>query len=323
MSGGRFEVTAMIMRIENEQDVVPANTAVAQDRAAGPQGSKRPRPRTTRRVVMFLSVAALGGAALVSAGLAPRAGRGDALAADAKAVADARRAVSVVSPTRDGSDYELRLPASTAPLQVTVLYARTNGYVKRFHADIGDHVKAGAVLAEIESPETDARLREARATLEQNRANLTVLSQRLDRARKAFATQAVARAEIDDLTAEHNSATAAVHVAEATVTRLESDQSFQKVVAPFDGVVTQRNVELGSLVSAGSAAGVTPLFRLEQNGVLKVLVDVPQTAAPSVAPGQTAQVEVRERPGRRFEGKVVRTAGAVDPATRTLRTEIH
>src|SRR5438105_12244488 len=134
----------MIMRVENERDVAPVN-ASAQGGALGPGGSKWPGPRTTRRVVTFLSVAALGGAALVSAGLAPRAGRGDALAADAKAVAEARRAVSVVTPTRDGSDYELRLPASTAPLQVTVLYARTNGYVKRFHADIGDRVKSGAV----------------------------------------------------------------------------------------------------------------------------------------------------------------------------------
>jgi RND family efflux transporter MFP subunit len=95
------------------------------------------------------------------------------------------------------------------------------------------------------------------------------------------------------------------------------------VVAPFDGVVTQRNVELGSLVTAGSSAGVPPLFRLEQDGVLKVLVDVPQSAAPSVAAGQAVRVEIREFGGRQFDGKVVRTAGSVDPGTRTLRTEIH
>jgi RND family efflux transporter MFP subunit len=206
---------------------------------------------------------------------------------------------------------------------VTVLHARTNGYVKAFHADIGDHVKAGQVLAEIESPETDQQLREARATLERNRADLALAGQRLGRIQALWDRQAANRSELDDLTAQHNAAVAAVRVSEAVVSRLETEQSYQKVVAPFDGVVTQRNVELGSLVTAGSAAGVTPLFRLEQDGVLKVLVDVPQSAAPAVTVGQSVKVEIREYAGRSVEGKVVRTAGSVDPGTRTLRTEVH
>ena len=305
---------------ERIPEALPANEPARHDDSDIP---KRPRPRTTWRVAAFLAAGVLGAAGLVAAGVAPRAGRAAELVTDQHAVAAARRVVSVERPTADGALYALRLPAGTAPAQVTVLYARTSGYVKKFHADIGDRVKAGAVLAEIESPETDAQLREARANLEQNRANLALVAQRLGRARKAHETQAVARQEVDDITAQHNAAVAAVHVSEAVVTRLESDQSFQKVVAPFDGVVTQRNVELGSLVSAGSAAGVTPLFRLEQDNVLKVLVDVPQSAAPSVAVGQTVQVEVRERPGRKFEGRVARTAGSVDATTRTLRTEVH
>ena len=316
----------MIMTNEIDRNDTTVEGDAQGERQAGggaPSGSKRRAPRTTRRVLAFLTVVAVAGAALVTAGVAPRGDRATELATDGKAVAEARRAVAVAAPTRDGAEYALRLPGSTAPLQATVLYARTNGYLRRFHADIGDRVKAGAVLAEIESPETDAQLREARATLRQNRANLALVSQRLDRAKKARETQAVAQAEVDDLTAQLNAATAAVGVAEAVVSRLETDQSYQKVVAPFDGVVTQRNVELGSLVSAGSAAGVTPLFRIEQDGVLKVLVDVPQTAAPSVTTGQAVQVELREQPGRKLQGKVARTAGAVDAATRTLRTEVH
>jgi len=305
---------------ERSPETLPAD-AQGHDRES--QIPKRPRPRTTWRVAAFLAAGALGAAGLVAAGVAPRTGRAAELATDQHAVAAARRLVHVEKPTADGASYALRLPASTAPLQVTVLYARTSGYVKKFHADIGDRVKAGAVLAEIESPETDAQLREARANLEQNRANLVLVAQRLGRAQKAHETQAVARQEVDDITAQHNAAVAAVHVSEAVVTRLEADQSYQKVVAPFEGVVTQRNVELGSLVSAGSAAGVTPLFRLEQDNVLKVLVDVPQSAATAVTVGQAVGVEVRERPGRRYEGKVVRTAGAVDASTRTLRTEVH
>lgn len=291
--------------------------------AVAEQPHSRPKPRTTRGVLTFFAAAAVGSAALAAVGLAPRSGQEGDLTATTKASNDARRAVAVTRPSRDGAAYELRLPGSTAPLQVTVLHARTNGYVKAFHADIGDHVKAGQVLAEIESPETDQQLREARATLERNRADLALAGQRLGRIQALWDRQAANRSELDDLTAQHNAATAAVRVSEAVVSRLETEQSYQKVVAPFDGVVTQRNVELGSLVTAGSAAGVTPLFRLEQDGVLKVLVDVPQSAAPAVTVGQSVKVEIREYAGRSVEGKVVRTAGSVDPGTRTLRTEVH
>jgi RND family efflux transporter MFP subunit len=318
--GKKENTMVMATQFNQESDV---RHAADKGGGAVQEQPKRPAPRTTWKVAAFLSAGALAAAGLVAAGVAPRVGRGAALAEDAKAVAAARRAVSVVSPTRDGTAYTLRLPATTAPLQSAVLYARTNGYLKSFHVDIGDRVKAGTVLAEIESPETDAQLREARATLEQNRANLALVAQRLERSAKARQAQAVAQGEVDDLTAQHNAAVAALHVSEAVVSRLETDQSFQKVAAPFDGVVTQRNVELGSLVSAGSAAGVTPLFRLEQDNVLKVLVDVPQTAATGVAVGQAVGVEIREHPGRRYEGKVVRTAGSVDASTRTLRTEVH
>jgi RND family efflux transporter MFP subunit len=181
-----------------------------------------------------------------------------------KAVAEARRTVSVVAPARDGAAFVLRLPATTAPLQSAVLYARTSGYLKAFHADIGDRVKAGTVLAEIESPETDAQLREARATLEQNRSNLALVAQRLDRSKAARRTQAVAQAEVDDLAAQRNAAVAAVGVAEAVVSRLETDQSFQKVVAPFDGVVTQAERGAGHTRQRRQHSGVTPLFRLDR-----------------------------------------------------------
>jgi RND family efflux transporter MFP subunit len=203
------------------------------------------------------------------------------------------------------------------------LYARTNGYLKSYHADIGDRVAAGQVLAEIESPEVDEQLNQARAQLARNRADLTLAAQRLGRIQALREQNASSPGELDDQLAVHNAAVAAVRVGEAAVSRLEKEQSFQKVVAPFDGVVTQRNIDLGSLVTSGSSTGVAPLFRVEQNTVLRVFVDVPQTAAPSVAVGQGVQVEVREIPGRTFEGKVARTAGTVDPATRTLRTEIH
>lgn len=284
---------------------------------------KRPTPRTTRRVILFLAAAGVAAGALAAVGIAPKVKVADQLAVAAQAATEARKVVSVVTPTKDAATYELRLPGSTAPLQSAVIYARTDGYLKTFHADIGDRVKAGQLLAEIESPETDARLNEARATLARSRAGLALAQQRLDRTTALYEQGAAARSEFDDDTAVYNAAVAAVKSNEAVVSRLETEQSFQKVVAPFDGVVTQRNVDLGSLVTSGSSSNVTPLFRMEQNDVLKVYVDVPQTASPSVKLGQTVKLAFREVPGRVFEGTVVRTAGTVDASTRTLRTEIH
>ena len=318
--------TREVAMTTTETQSMPTETSQAAHHSAAhdsPVGRNRPAPRTTKGVIAFFAAAALTGGALAALGFAPRAGKDADLTATTAGVVAARRTVAVASPTRDGATYELRLPGSTAPLQATVLYARTSGYVKSYKIDIGDRVSAGQLLAEIESPETDEQLREARANLEQNRANLALSGQRLERVKALYEQRAAGRGELDDLTASNNSATAAVRVTEAVVARLGKEVSFQKVVAPFDGVVTQRNVDLGSLVTSGSANSVTPLFRIEQTRVLRVFVDVPQTAAPSVAVGQTVRVEVRERAGRKFEGKVVRTAGSVDPATRTLRTEIH
>ena len=290
---------------------------------ADPQMAQRPTPRTSKRVLGAFAAAALTGAALAALGIAPRQARERELAATTQAVAEARRAVTVVRPTRDGTAYELRLPGSTAALQSAVLHARTSGYLKSFRADIGDRVKAGEVLAEIESPEVDEQLKEARAMLKQRRADHALATYQLERLKGMHAERAASRSELEERIAQHNASTAAIGVSEAVVARLEKEQSFQKVIAPFDGVVTQRHVELGSLVTAGSSAGITPLFRIEQDGVLKVFIDVPQSAAPSVSVGQAVQVEIREFGGRRFPGRVVRTAGSVDPATRTLRTEVH
>jgi RND family efflux transporter MFP subunit len=283
----------------------------------------RPKPRTTKAVVAFLTAAALTGAALAAVGFTRTTGKDAELTATTEAASAARRAVTVATPTRDGATYELRLPGSTAPLQTTVLYARTNGFLKAFHADIGDHVTAGQLLAEVESPEIDEQLNETRAALNKAKADRELAASRLDRFQRAYKEAAASHGELDDAINVDKSSVAAVRAAEASVARLEREVSFQKVVAPFDGVVTARNIELGSLVTSGSSVGVPPLFRLEQSGVLKVYVDAPQSAAPSVAVGQAVKVDVREFPGRVFEGKVARTAGSVDPATRTLRTEIH
>lgn len=282
----------------------------------------RPAPRTSKGVITFFAATGLSGIGLAALGYVPRLDDAAKLDAATNAVAQVRRTVTVTAPTKVGG-YDLRLPGGTSPLQSTTLYARTNGYVKKLHADIGDRVTAGQVLAEIESPETDQQLNESQATLERNRADLALVEYRLNRVKELYAQQAAGRGELDDVMAQYNAAVAAVRQGEAQVSRLTTEQSYQKVVAPFSGKLTRRNVELGSLVTEGSNAGVTGLFQLEQTDVLKVFVDVPQSAAPSVTIGQPAKVEVREYAGRTFEGGVVRTAGTLDAATRSLRVEVH
>jgi len=187
----------------------------------------------------------------------------------------------VVSSQRPDGAAHLVLPGSTQAIQETAIYARTNGYVRGWHTDIGAKVEAGDLLAEIETPEIDQELNQARAT----------------------AQQAVANSEL----------------AQATLTRWQ-ELVAKKVVS---GIVTARNIDNGALVSAGNGGQTSPLFHVAQTDTLRIYVTVPQTNARSVAPGQSAAVSFREIPEKSFDAKVVRTAGALDPASRTLLTELQ
>ena len=305
----------------------PAHSHVAghdhDDLSAAAPRTPEQRKRTGRRAWVLLGVVGVIAGAAAAAGTLPRLGVTQELAQTTGRIDQARRTVTVVSPAAAAARAEVRLPGSTSPLQQTVLYARTSGYLAGFNADIGDRVKAGQLLATIASPEVDQQLLEARARLDEGRANLALAETRLNRTREMSKTGAATQQELDDAQAVYNTHRAAQRVSEAVVSRLETDQSYQKVVAPFDGVVTRRNVDVGSLITAGSGASVSSLFELQQQTTMKVFVDVPQSSASSIVPGTPAAVELREFPGEQFEAKVVRTSGALDPATRTLRTELH
>ncbi len=231
--------------------------------------------------------------------------------------------VSVVKPHRAKTVPAVVLPATVEPMQETVIYARTSGYMKTVHVDIGDRVAAGQLLAEIESPEVDASLREARARLEQERANLVLARATLERTRQLHREQLVSQQQLDEQEAAFDTRQAAVEAAQATVQSLAIQQAYQRVVAPFAGTITSRRVDRGALITSGSGATVASLFTIGQTDALRVFVDVPQTAAVGITPGQTVDVGLRERPGRFTSGRVVRTAGALDPRSRTLRTEVH
>lgn len=269
-------------------------------------------------------------------GLVPRLLLRSRLNADADAERTRLPTVSTMHPRRADEVVTLPLPGSMEPILVTGIYARTDGYLRARHVDIGDRVEAHQLLAEIETPEVDQQLRQAHATLVQDRATVAKLEAELALARSTLAryraagTGTVSKQQIDERASAVTDAERSVDAQRATVAadeaamqRFEDLQSFQKVYAPFAGVITVRNVDPGSLVSAGSSSAVTELFELAKVDRLRIFVWVPQAYSLDVAVGQHAEVTVRERPGEVFEGVVTRTAGAIDPTSRTMRTEVQ
>ncbi len=267
------------------------------------------------------AVAGLIAAALVTLPLLARLHSGTAVAESAPA--DGRPTVAVVIAKKGKAAAELTLPASLLPFQEAPVYARTNGYVKRWLADIGDHVKAGQLLLEIETPEVDRELKQSLAALAQTKANLHLARTSSERWQLLLKDRAVAQQEVDEKVSAFEARTADVAAAEANVERLRELQRFQKVVAPFEGIVTVRNIEVGQLVSAGSTTPNSWVFKVSKTQVLRLYVNVPQSNTRFIHPGMPAEIVLREVPGKSFQGKVLRTAGALDPQSKTMLTEIQ
>jgi RND family efflux transporter MFP subunit len=230
--------------------------------------------------------------------------------------------VNVIRPKQTAPSQEIVLPANVQPFINAPIYARTNGYLKRWYVDIGARVKKGQLLAEIETPEVDQQLLQARANLATAQANLKLSQTTAVRYEDLLKSDSVSQQETDNAVGSFNANKAIVQADEANVKQLEALQSFEKVYAPFDGLVTARNTDIGALITAGSGTTSTELFRIAQPGRLRVYVNVPQAYSQAAKPGLTAELALSEFPGRRFPGKLVRTADAIDPATRTLLTEI-
>jgi RND family efflux transporter MFP subunit len=275
---------------------------------------------TSRRLSIVFGAVAVAG--LLTVGIAPRIAR-DARASESLQRAALAPKVLVESPRRTPRSFEVTLPGSTRAFQETTLYARTSGFISQILVDIGDAVREGQLLAVIESPEVDEELARARVRVQEAKANLVLAQSTLARVQVLLKTRAVSEQENDDQQSRVNSAEAALRTGEADVRRLESLQSFQKVVAPFSGVITSRTAEKGALITAGSGSALPSLFTIAQIDTLRIFLDVPQKYSISVNPGAAARILVRERPGRQFEGKVVRTSASLDRASRTLQTEIH
>jgi RND family efflux transporter MFP subunit len=236
---------------------------------------------------------------------------------------DQRPVVSVISPERTGDGAGLVLPGSTQAIQETTINARTNGYIRRWLADIGAKVEAGQLLAEIETPEVDQELDQARANLAQAAANLELARATWRRWQELLQKKVVSAQEFDEKKSGFDARQADLNAAKANVKRLEDLQAFQKIVAPFAGIITARYIDNGTLVAAGSIGQNAALFRIAQTDPLRIFVSVPQTYARSISPGQTATVSFTEITEKTFPATVVHTTGAIDPASRTLLTDLQ
>jgi RND family efflux transporter MFP subunit len=231
--------------------------------------------------------------------------------------------VAVVHPQRSAPSHELVLPANVQAYIDAPIYARTNGYLKKWYADIGARVTVGQLLAEIETPEVDQQLRQARADLATAEANLSLAKITAYRFTELLKTDSVSKQDTDNAEANYAAQKATVQAGEANVKRLEQLQSFEKIYAPFPGVITVRNTDIGALIDSGSSGGTrTELFHIAQPDRLRVYVNVPQVYSQAAKPGLTAALVFPEFPGQRFEGKLVRTGDAIDQNTRTLLVEI-
>lgn len=257
-------------------------------------------------------------AVIFFAGILPRI-RAAALL-DRRAKDASKPSVNIVIAQKSDVAAKITLPATIEALQDTPIYARTTGYIAKWTADIGDRVKAGQVLAVIDGPDLDQQLNQSRAALEQARANTQLAKISAARWKELGAQNAVAQQDVDQKVADYAAGQAAVVAAQADVDRLTQLKDFQQVTAPYDGVISARNAQVGALINAG--AGVE-IFHLAQTDVLRVFVSVPQSYVRSIKVGLPVGVLVPEFPGRVFAGEVARFAGSLDSASRTLLTEVR
>ncbi|HUK52508.1 MAG TPA: efflux RND transporter periplasmic adaptor subunit [Candidatus Binatia bacterium] len=287
-----------------------------QGQAATPGG----RSRAALWVGGILLLAAI----VVAAGILPRLKARAALRTETREMATP--VVSVVHPERGKAVQELILPATLQPWTDAPIYARTNGYLKRWYFDIGARVRSGQLLADIDTPEVDQQLGQARADLVTAQANEKLASITAARYQDLLKTESVSKQDVDNAEGDYAAKRAIVQSAQANVRRLEELQSFEKIYAPFDGVVTARNVDVGSLIDAGSSGGMSPareLFHMAAIWKMRVYVNVPQPSSQAAQPGMTADLALPEYPGRRFTCRLINTANAIDPSTRTLLAQFE
>jgi RND family efflux transporter MFP subunit len=277
---------------------------------------KRPLKAWLVALIAFIVVAATFGWGVWS-----RVRARTALASETAQVA--RPAVSIVSPKRTAPAQEVILPGNVQPFITSPIYARTNGYLRKWYFDIGAHVKQGQLLAVIEAPEVDQQMQQSLSNLNTAKANLALAETTKNRYEGLVKDNAVSQQDVDNAVGTYNANKATVDANQANVKQVQALQSFEKIYAPFDGVITARNTDIGDLINSGSSGGVkTDLFHIAQPETLRVYVNVPEEYSQGMKAGMTADLNLAEFPGRKFQGKLVRTAEAINMTTRTLLIEV-
>ncbi len=278
------------------------------------------RRRKGSRLFAILFVVVIGLVVVGAVTLFQRRAQYQALAKETETLAIPT--VAVIHPATESAQEDLVLPGTMQAYVESPIYARTNGYLKKWYRDIGSRVRQGELLADIDTPEVNQQLSQARADLNTAKANAHLSEITATRFTELIKTDGVSKQEVDNANGDLEAKRAIVQSSEANVRRLEDLESFRHIYAPFSGVITRRNVDVGTLINAGNGGSSQQLFFLAQTDPIRVYVSMPETYAPSIHAGLGAFLELTQYPGQRFEGKVVRTAEAIDAATRTLLTEV-
>lgn len=290
-------------------------------RAAPPREAVRAGALRRYRVPLLLAGVA---AVLLIIGIVPRLRASSAL--NEQVAAQTALTVNVVAPGHAPASQELLLPGAVMPYAETSVYARTSGYIQHWTSDIGAKVKAGQLLATIETPELDAQLQQARADAATAQANYNYANSTAQRWQQMLQTQSVSQQDADTKTADMQAKRATLASAQANVARLTEMVSYEKVTAPFDGVITVRNVDVGALVTAGGTPGLAApaneLFHIAQTDVLRTFTDIPQNDASFVGVGTQVYLTTQQYPGRQFPARVARSSDVIDPSSRTMRVEV-
>ena len=276
-------------------------------------------PRTSSRTLRISGIlAAIAAVVVVATGITSRANNNEKLKQWTSE--QAVPSVSVITPSSEDGVSALELPGRFQAYARAPIYARVDGYLKNWKTDIGTRVKAGQILGEIETPDLDQQLLQARADLASAEANAALAETTAKRWQAMAKTEAVSRQEVDDKTADLLAKQAMVKAAEATVNRLLAMKSFARIVAPFDGTVTARNTDIGALINAGGEG--TPLFEISDTRRLRLYVNVPQNYAGSINRGTKAEIRVPEHAGRTYAAKIESTSGSVDVASGTTLVQL-
>src|SRR6202034_4015489 len=280
-------------------------------------GAQQP---ATRRTGLWIILALLVIAAIVVAGLLPRLHARAALKDRTNDLAVPT--VNVMHPKLGAPQTEIILPGNIQAFTDSPIYARTNGYLRKWYVDIGGRVKQGQLLADIETPEVDQALDQARADLNTAQANYQLSAITAKRYEDLLKTDSVSKQDVDNAHGDFEAKKATVDSAAANLKRLEELQAFEKIYAPFDGVITARNTDVGHLINSGAGGPAAELFHIAAIRTLRVYINVPQQYSQAAKAGILANLTLQEFPGRKFPGKLVRTADAIDLASRTLLVEV-